>query len=330
MTATRGADLVLNNIGSQGTGQFWYDQLPQIMFDGLISQYYSSYATGSAGQQRLDTIMTTGAAEMHTMIDVLAGNSTTATPNFNYAGFNYVTQTPITDTSETQPDGAGGAAYEQYVAYIHTGNATDLSDAERCMNALQSTPANQNPLYETILPFGALAAARMNAEQGTDYDVAKIRQLVLSPPPASSGRAGVRSALQMGRLRSQRPDRKHHRRWRLWLLDELLSLPNGPGPAGPLRRPLRQFHRAMDAQPNQLQPGCSSKADCRPATKPTHPGTTPRATIILTKASRKAITASARRPVAMAPATTRVGSISPTVRAMSACSEALFLPQTSA
>ena len=57
-----GADLVLNNIGSTGAGQFWYDQLPQIMFDGLISQYYSSYVTGSAGQQRLDTIMNTGAA----------------------------------------------------------------------------------------------------------------------------------------------------------------------------------------------------------------------------------------------------------------------------
>src|ERR1019366_1509489 len=107
------ANLVLNNIVSKGTGQFWYDQLPQIMFDGLISQYYSSYTPGSAGQVRLDTIMNTGAAEMHTMIDVLAGDSTTATPNFNYQGFNYVTQQPMTGTNE--PDAAGGAAYEQYV-----------------------------------------------------------------------------------------------------------------------------------------------------------------------------------------------------------------------
>jgi autotransporter-associated beta strand protein len=193
-----GADLVLNNIDSQGTGQFWYDQLPQIMFDGLISQYYSSYAPGSAGQQRLDTIMTTGAAEMHTMIDVLAGNSTTATPNFNYAGFNYVTQTPIVDSSETQPDGAGGAAYEQYVAYIHTGNATDLSDAERCMNALQNTPANDNPLYETILPFGALTAARLNAEQGTDYDVAKIVNWCFSPTSVVRSGWGAISASEWG------------------------------------------------------------------------------------------------------------------------------------
>jgi autotransporter-associated beta strand protein len=192
-----GADLVLNNIGSQGTGSFWYDQLPQIMFDGLISQYYSSYAPGSAGQQRLDTIMTTGAAEMHTMIDVLAGNSTTATPNFNYAGFNYVTQTPITG-DHTEPDGAGGAAYEQYMAYIHTGNATDLSDAERCMNALQNTPANENPLYETILPFGALTAARLNAEQGTDYDVAKIVNWCFSPTSVVRPGWGAISASEWG------------------------------------------------------------------------------------------------------------------------------------
>jgi len=193
-----GANLVLNNIGSQGTGQFWYDQLPQIMFDGLISQYYSSYAPGSAGQERLDTIMTTGAAEMHTMIDVLAGNSTTATPNFNYAGFNYVTQKPITNTSVTQPDAAGGAAYEQYVAYLHTGNATDLSDAERCMNALQNTAANENPLYETILPFGALTAARLNAEQGTNYDVAKMVNWCFSPTSVVRSDWGAISAAQWG------------------------------------------------------------------------------------------------------------------------------------
>jgi autotransporter-associated beta strand protein len=194
--SSTGANLVLNNIGSQGTGQFWYDQLPQIMFDGLISQYYSSYANGSAGRQRLDTIMTTGAAQMHTMIDVLAGGSTTATPNFNYQGFNYVTQKPVTGYNE--PDAAGGAAYEQYVAYIHTGNATDLSDAERCMNALQNTPANENPLYETILPFGALTAARLNAEQGTNYDVAKMVNWCFSPTSVVRSDWGAISASEWG------------------------------------------------------------------------------------------------------------------------------------
>ncbi len=192
-----GADLVMNNIGTQGTGSFWYDQTPQIMFDGLISQYYSSYTPGSAGQQRLDTIMTTGAAKMHAVIDVLAGNSTTATPNFNYQGFNYVTMQPITG-NHTEPDGAAGAAYEQYVAYIHTGNATDLSDAERCIQALQNTPVNQNPLYETVLPFGALTAARLNAEQGTNYDVAKIVNWCFSPTSVVRPGWGAISAAQWG------------------------------------------------------------------------------------------------------------------------------------
>jgi autotransporter-associated beta strand protein len=192
-----GADLVMNNIGSQGTGSFWYDQTPQIMFDGLISQYYSSYAPGSAGQQRLDTIMTTSAAKMHAVIDVLAGNSTTATPNFNYQGFNYVSMQPITG-NHTEPDGAAGAAYEQYVAYIHTGNATDLSDAERCIQALQNTPASQNPLYETMLPFGALTAARLNAEQGTNYDVAKMVNWCFSPTSVVRPGWGAISAAQWG------------------------------------------------------------------------------------------------------------------------------------
>ena len=34
-------------------------------------------------------------------------------------------------------------------------------------------------------------------------------------------------------------------------------------PAGPLRRSLRQFHRAMDAQSNQLQPDVSEKRSAR-------------------------------------------------------------------
>jgi autotransporter-associated beta strand protein len=190
-----GANLVLNNIGSQGTGSFWYDQLPQILFDGLVSQYYSSYAPGSAGQVRLNTIVTTGAAKMHAVIDVLAGNSTTANPSFNYQGFNYVTMKPITG-NHTEPDGAGGAAYEQYMAYEFSGNATDLSDAERCMNTLQATPASQNPLYETILPFGALTAARLNAEQGTNYDVGKIVNWCFSPTSVVRSGWGAISAAQ--------------------------------------------------------------------------------------------------------------------------------------
>ncbi len=190
-----GANLVLNNIGSQGTGSFWYDQLPQILFDGLVSQYYSSYAAGSAGQQRLDTIVTNSAAKMHNVINVLAGGSATAAPNFNYQGFNYVTMKPVTG-DHTEPDGAAGAAYEQYMAYMHTGNATDLSDAERCMNTLQSD--TQNPLYETVLPFGALTAARLNAEQGTNYDVAKMVNWCFSPTSVVRSGWGAISASQWG------------------------------------------------------------------------------------------------------------------------------------
>ena len=193
-----GANLVLNNIGSQGTGSFWYDQLPQILFDGLISQSYASYSAGSAGQVRLDTIMNSSAGKMHAVINVLAGStSSTAVPNFKYQGFNYVSMTPISG-NHTEPDGAAGAAYEQYLAYIHTGVTSDLTDAQRCIQALQNTPANQNPLYETVLPFGALTAARLNAEQGTNYDVAKIVNWCFSPTSVVRSGWGAISASQWG------------------------------------------------------------------------------------------------------------------------------------
>jgi len=45
--------------------------------------------------------------------------------------------------------------------YLHT--------AESCVRFLQSRKAN--PYYEVLLPFGALTAARLNAEHQRRYDV---------------------------------------------------------------------------------------------------------------------------------------------------------------
>ncbi len=89
-----GANLVLNNIGSQGTGKFlvrpvaadfvrWVDQ-PILLF--IRNRQRGSAAAGHDHDHQCRE-------DAHDVIDVLAGNSTTPTPNFNYAGFNYVTMT---------------------------------------------------------------------------------------------------------------------------------------------------------------------------------------------------------------------------------------------
>jgi len=173
--STTGANMVLNGVNSVGEGSFWYAELPGILYYGLADKYYTQYAAGSAGRQRIDTVINGEAAKLHNVINVLAGGSSAATPNFNYQGFNYVTMQPFSGT-HLEPEGAAGAVWLQYMAYRHTGNVTYLADAQQAMLFLESCSAAQNPLYEVALPFGTLAAARMNAELGTNYDVAKMVQ----------------------------------------------------------------------------------------------------------------------------------------------------------
>jgi autotransporter-associated beta strand protein len=192
-----GANMVLNGVGASSQNSFWYEQLPGILYYGLADKSYSQYAAGSAGQQRIDTVINGEAAKLHSVINVLAGGSSTAIPNFNYQGFNYVTMLPSTGT-HLEPEGAAGAAWLQYMAYEHTGNTTYLADAKQAMSFLDNLSASQNPLYEDILPFGTLVAARMNAEQGTNYDVAKMVNWCFAGGSYARSTWGVNTDAQWG------------------------------------------------------------------------------------------------------------------------------------
>src|SRR5690606_31769319 len=68
-----------------------------------------------------------------------------------------------------EPEAAGAIAWILYHAYRETGDARYRIGAEWAMEDLDRR--TQNPSYELQLPYGALAAARMNAELGTHYDV---------------------------------------------------------------------------------------------------------------------------------------------------------------
>jgi hypothetical protein len=51
-------------------------------------------------------------------------------------------------------------------------------------------PVEQSPLYEVLLPYGALIAARMNAELGRHYDVAKLVNACFEPHGHLQARPG--------------------------------------------------------------------------------------------------------------------------------------------
>jgi hypothetical protein len=60
----------------------------------------------------------------------------------------------------------------EYAAWKRFGDPERLAAAEACMKFLQER--KQNPYYEVLMPWGALIAARMNAELGRRYDVDKM------------------------------------------------------------------------------------------------------------------------------------------------------------
>jgi hypothetical protein len=72
-----------------------------------------------------------------------------------------------------EPEAAGAIAWILYNAFVQTGNTKYRIGAELAMESMLVYPVAANPSYELQLPYGAYIAARMNAELGTTYDIAK-------------------------------------------------------------------------------------------------------------------------------------------------------------
>jgi hypothetical protein len=53
---------------------------------------------------------------------------------------------------------------------------------------LEERPAKENPLYEVLLPYAVITAARLNVEQGRSYHVDKLIKWCFEPGPAPQAR----------------------------------------------------------------------------------------------------------------------------------------------
>jgi len=89
----------------------------------------------------------------------------------NYRAFNLATGLPLT-TGVPEPESAGSIAWLLYNAYLETGKRKYFEGAQLAMDFLAGFETN--PSYELQLPYGTLAAARMNAVEGTNYPLQKL------------------------------------------------------------------------------------------------------------------------------------------------------------
>ena len=150
-------------VGGAMNIDFWYDTVPNMLFMQLASLY--------PHEAQFDELQHTVAEQFHKAVNVLKDDP----KGFHHQTFNFKTMQPYDGPQEMhwiEPDSSGAFGWMQYMAYVKFGDPKYLDAAKSAMEALNAETSS--PLYDVILPLGAYAAARMNAEQGTNYDTGKI------------------------------------------------------------------------------------------------------------------------------------------------------------
>ena len=166
-----GENVYLNNYSTNTGSDWWYEIMPNVYFYQLYSLYPSVDAD-------FTTQFTTIADRELGVLNKLGGTvQPWNPPSMNYRAFNLLTGTPNA-TSVPEPEAAGSISWLMYQAYVQTHNPKYLEGAQLALDFLQSWTSN--PSYEIQLPYGIATAARMNAVEGTDYDIQKMMNWTFS------------------------------------------------------------------------------------------------------------------------------------------------------
>ena len=160
-----GLNLYLNNPNDKTGNSFWYELFPSVLFYRIYARY-----PDTEGMER-QFLLT--ADRWYDACAAMGGRTRTRTvPDFNHTAFDFLRMKPVDNGLWKEADSAAAIAWLEYTAYVQSGEKKYLTAADWGMRFLEET--RENPYYEVLLPLGAYLAARMNAEQGTDYDVEKL------------------------------------------------------------------------------------------------------------------------------------------------------------
>lgn len=159
-----GWNIMMNNtcpevalLGGGYGRDWWYDVFPNVLFYAIYDLY--------PDQPGFREIALSIAEKFFKADSILQGN-------YDYSFFDYGKMKPMKTQICAQPDAAAGHAWVLYAAYKKFGDPRYLKGAKSALTALESQ--GLNPTYEVLMPFGAYLAARINAEQGSNYDINKM------------------------------------------------------------------------------------------------------------------------------------------------------------
>ncbi len=159
-----GWDIMQNNtcpevalLGGGYGRDWWYDVYPNLLFYAIADLYPE--------EPGLNEIARSIAEKFYQADSILNGN-------YDWSYFDYGRMKPMKNQICAQPDAAAGHAWLLYAAYKKFGDRRYLKGAMSALSALQSQKIN--PSYELLMPFGAYLSARINAEEGSKYEVNKM------------------------------------------------------------------------------------------------------------------------------------------------------------
>jgi hypothetical protein len=170
---THGNHVWKNTVTGDGNGEFWYQVWINIL-PMLVTWAETEGKTSSSLDWNIQA-----AVDSWFIVEEILGGGPGTLPNFNYTGYDFNTKTGVNNGKFTEPEAAGGLAFLMYAARAKFGDPTGkyLQGAVWAIEYLLS--CNYDVFWEILVPFGAVTAARMNAELHTNYDVAKLINWVL-------------------------------------------------------------------------------------------------------------------------------------------------------
>lgn len=175
-----GWNIMMNNTSEEiamlggGYGRdWWYDVFPNVLYYAVSDLF--------TGVERADSLQKIIADQFFKADSILNGN-------YDYSYFDYGTMEGKRNQIPYQQDAAAGHAWVLYAAYQKFGDKKYLDGAASALDALYSQ--NESRFYEILMPFGAYTAARLNAEYGTNYDIATILSWTFDGCFAEDGRTG--------------------------------------------------------------------------------------------------------------------------------------------
>jgi len=175
-----GWNIMMNNtcpeVALQGGGygrDWWYDVLPNVLYYAVCDVF--------PNVENADNIQHSIAEQFCKADSVLNGN-------YDYSYFDYGRMKGMVNQIPFQQDAAGGHGYVLYAAYQKYKDARYLTHAKSAIAALEGQ--KESRFYEILLPMGIYTAARLNAEQGTNYNVEKMMNWVFEGCKSAKGRNG--------------------------------------------------------------------------------------------------------------------------------------------